>query len=111
MLRGGNLIDNRDGDTHYGYPWPLSEDFYLVTEANGDRIFLLDKYGNREVIYSGFTIPEVSGLRVVSPRPFRARKRPPIVPTATNQGERQSLDAAKATISVVKFCDLALYTL
>jgi len=48
VLSGGNVSDNCDGETHYGYPWPLSEDFYLVTEGSGkyNRIFLLDKLGS-----------------------------------------------------------------
>jgi hypothetical protein len=103
VLPGGNISDNRDGEAHYGYPWPLSEDFYLVTEGSGkyNRIFLLDKFGNREVIYSGFDIPNVSGLRIVSPMPFEARKKPPVVPTATWQGQRSTPDVPRATISVM----------
>jgi hypothetical protein len=102
-LPGGNVSDQCRDDAHYGYPWPLSEDFYLVTEGSGncDRIFLLDRFGNRDVIYSGFPIPGVSGLRVVSPRPFRPRRRPPIIPAGTWQGERQSAEAPTATISVM----------
>lgn len=103
VLPGGNTNDTRKEDAHYGYPWPLSEDFYLVTEGRGkyNRIFLLDRFGNRELIYAGFAIPNVSGLRVVSPMPFRARPRPPILPTATHQGERRSRLAPQATISVM----------
>jgi hypothetical protein len=100
---GGNTSDNCEDDAHYGYPWPLSEDFYLVTEGGGEfnRIFLLDKFGNREMLYSGFSIRDVSGLRVVSPMPFRARRKPPVVPTATWQGEREEPGTARATISVL----------
>jgi hypothetical protein len=103
VLPGGNANDTRPGEAHYGYPWPLSEDFYLVTEGQGDhdRIFLLDKFGNREVLYSGFAIADVSGLRVVSPRPFRSRNKPPVIPTATWQGRRSTPDAPKATIAVM----------
>jgi hypothetical protein len=103
VLTSGNVSDNRDGEAHYGYPWPLSEDFYLVTEGRGkyNRIFLLDKFGNREVIYSGFSIPNVSGLRIVSPMPFRTRKKPPVVPTATWQGQRNTPEVPRATISVM----------
>ncbi len=102
-LPSGNAKDNCREDEHYGYPWPLSEDFYLVTAGSGnyDKIFLLDKYGNREVIYSGFPIPNVSGLRVVSPRPFRPRTKPPVVPTATWQGARADPEVPRATISVM----------
>lgn len=103
LLPSRNESDNRDGDARYGYPWPLSEDFYLVTEGSGkyNRLFLLDKFGNREVIYSGFTIPNVSGLRIVSPMPFRARKKPPVIPTATWQGERGTPEVRRARISVM----------
>lgn len=98
-----NKADNCTDQAHYGYPWPLSEEFFLVTDGGGDydRIFLLDAFGNRELIYSGFQIEGVSGMRVVSPIPYRPRKKPPVIPPATWQGERADLDAPKATISVV----------
>jgi hypothetical protein len=103
IINGGNVADNCPEQAHYGDPWPLSEDFYLVTEGSGNynRIFLLDKFGNRDVVYSGFPIPEVSGLRVVGPMPFRPRMKPPIVPTATWQGERNNPEVPRATISVI----------
>ena len=103
VLPSGYVADNRDVDAHYGHPWPLSEDFYLVTEGSGkhNRLFLLDKFGNREMIYSGFKIPNVSGLRMVSPMPFRARIKPPVIPTATWQGQRSTPEAPRATISVM----------
>jgi len=103
LLPSRNASDNCDGDAHYGYPWPLSDAFYFVTEGSGkyNRLFLLDKFGNREVIYSGFTIPNVSGLRMVSPMPFRARKKPPVIPTATWQGERRAPEVHTASISVM----------
>ncbi len=107
VLPGKNVSDNCEGDTHYGYPWPLSKDFYFVVEGSGNynRIFLLDKFGNREVIYSGFTIPNVSGLRIVSPMPFKAREKPPTLPTTTWQGERSNPEAPGATISVLNVYD------
>jgi hypothetical protein len=89
------------GDTHYGHPWALSEDFYMVTENQGNRLFLLDRFGNREVLYLGFEIPNVSGMRMVSPIPFRAREKPPVIPTATWQGERDDPNVPRATISVM----------
>jgi hypothetical protein len=103
VLPSRNTNDTRTGDEHYGHPWPLSEDFYLVTEGSGtyNRIFLLDKFGNRDVIYSGFTIPNISGLRNVSPMPFRPRQTPPVIPTATWQGKRRTPEGPRATISVM----------
>ncbi len=100
---GGNRREDCLDETHYGYPWPLSEDFYLVTEGekNCRRIFLLDTFGNRVLIYSGFEIPNVSGLRAVSPRPFRPRTRPPIIPVATTQRERDDERGSTGTILVM----------
>lgn len=106
-IAGGNGNDPRREETHYGYPWPLSESFHLVMEASGDynKIYLLDVFGNREMLYSGFEIEGVSGLRIVGPRPFRARWKPPVIPTATWQGERDRPDAPIATISVMNVYD------
>jgi hypothetical protein len=103
VLPSKNTNETCKQDAHYGYPWPLSEDFYLVTEGSRkySRIFLLDKFGNREVIYSGFPIPNVSGLRTVSPMPFRVRRKPPVLPTGTWQGEREKSEVPRATISVM----------
>jgi hypothetical protein len=43
-----------DGDqpsesTLWATPWPLSQDFYLVSHL--DRLYVLDRFGNRELIY------------------------------------------------------------
>jgi hypothetical protein len=97
------LVNNCSGSQRYSHPWPLSEDFYIAAEGNGfmDRIFLIDKFGNREILYSGFGISGVSGLPVVCPRPLAPRTKPPVISTATWQGERESKTAPMATISLL----------
>jgi hypothetical protein len=102
-ITSGNVSEQRHQDSHYGYPWPLSEDFYLVVEGEGtyDRIFLLDKFGNREMLYSDFSISNVSGFRVVSPRPYRARVSSPIIPEATTQRTNTDVESPGAVISVM----------
>ena len=86
-----------EGGTHnYGTAWPLSEDFYLCNHNSG--LFLLDRFGNREVIYD----PGGGKYRVRDPFPLRARPMPPVLATLTWQGKRASLpDHKRATISVM----------
>jgi len=83
--------------THtYGTAWPLSEDFYLCNYNSG--LFLLDRFGNREMIYD----PGGGPNRVRDPFPLRARPTPPVLPTLTWQGKRASLpDHMRASISVM----------
>jgi len=79
----------------YGTPWPLSEDFYLCNFKTG--LFLLDRYGNREVIYD----PRGKFL-VRDPFPLRPRMRPPVLPVKTWDGKRYSRpDHRRATISIM----------
>jgi hypothetical protein len=85
---------SRQSDWHYGSPWPLSENFYLCVFAPDGRkhaphagqkqhgnygIFLVDCFGNRELIYRD---PAISCL---DPIPLRARPRPPQIPVQTQQ--------------------------
>jgi hypothetical protein len=79
---------NKQADWNYGSPWPLSEDFYLCVYApDGSKrnkkqkygIYLVDSFGNRELIYSD---PKISTL---DPIPLRPRPRPPVLPTRTTQ--------------------------
>ena len=86
-----------EGGTHtYGTAWPLSEDFYLCNYNSG--LFLLDKFGNRELIYD----PGGGPYRVRDPFPLRPRPVPPVLPTLTWQGKRASLpDHKRASISVM----------
>jgi hypothetical protein len=81
-------------DMAFGTAWPLSESFYLCNYK--DSICLLDEFGNRELICKAS-----NGLRPIDPIPLKARKKPPVVPCKTYQGERSSKDAPAATVSVM----------
>jgi cytochrome c553 len=85
---------------YYCNPWPLSEDFHVVSYAYGpdDRdprgygLYLLDRWGNRDLIYRD---PEISCFEAV---PLRAREAPPVVP-----------DVVPAETSEGKLCVLDIY--
>lgn len=84
----------------YGTPWPLSESYFLCNYE--ENLYLLDKFGNRELICS---LAEVCGKskpwRLLSPIPIQTRTLPPIIPTATYQGEHHgAADHRRAVISV-----------
>ena len=57
----------------------------------------MDQFANRELVYRA---PDRQ-LRPIDPMPLRPRQVPPIIPTATYQGERLTPDAPNATISVM----------
>jgi hypothetical protein len=85
----------------YGTPWPLSEDYTLCVYDTGRRrygIYLLDSFGNRELLYYD---PAIACL---DPIPFRPRPRPPVIPTATTQaaGDRpEKPDLAMGTVAIM----------
>jgi len=81
-------------DMAYGTAWPLSESFTLCNYK--DSAILLDEFGNREVLCK-----VTNGLRALDPTPLRARPRPPVIATATYQGERLRPDSPIATLSVM----------
>lgn len=101
-------------DCAYFDPWPLSETFYLAPwgPIEGGRgglqeeytqvpmkLYLLDAFGNRELL-SDCNL--AGGGYYLSARPLRSRPLPPVIPTATFQGERADLPEHKrATIMVV----------
>jgi hypothetical protein len=104
----------------YGTAWPLSEHYYLcVYSPSGDRhgIYLLDAFGNRELLYRD---PEIGCLGPISVKP---RPAPPVVPAAVEParltdiptfrtvGDEHPLDrlhldtADKAVVSLVNVYD------
>jgi len=87
----------------YGTAWPLSEEYFLCNKMN--TIILRDIFGNEDVIC------QVAAGRALDPIPLRPRAKPPMLPTATWQGERAGLaDHKRATISImnVNYGDLPL---
>ena len=76
--------ETQGGSQSYGTAWPLSDTYYLASyepaesRVGGKKltfgIYLVDKFGNKELIYRD---PQIA---CVSPMPFRAEKRPPIIP-------------------------------
>jgi len=80
-------------DMAYGTAWPLSESFMLCNYQG--TACVLDEFGNRELL-----VKVTNGLRALDPTPLRPRPVPPVIPTATYQGERLKHDSPLATISV-----------
>jgi len=74
----------------YATAWPLSEDFFLCVydpegcqsrgTSNRYGIYLVDSFGNKELVYRD---PAISCM---SPVPFKARKAPPVVPPVSSTG-------------------------
>ncbi|MCP3918950.1 MAG: hypothetical protein GY711_25670 [bacterium] len=94
---------------HYGQPWPLNEDYYLCAyEPQGKRpgtrrygIYLIDSFGNRELIYRD---PDIA---CHSPIPVQARPTPPVLPEMSKRlAEEQPGDGLEeATVSVADVYD------
>jgi hypothetical protein len=86
----------QDSGGYYSTPWALSEQFFLVayspshktTEPAGYGLYLVDVFGNRELLYRD---PAISCF---IPMPLRPRPRPPILP------DRTDLKASHAVCSV-----------
>ncbi len=97
---------------YYEAPWPLSEKYFLVAysptplvwepganEANALGIYLLDAFGNRELIYRD---PEIGST---NPCPLVPRPTPPVLPShlpenAPPQGEMLLIDVYRGLGSV-----------
>ena len=67
------------GGYPYTWPYPLSEDYYLVTHLPTNSLVLLDRFGNRDLLCKR------PGMLFAILR--RTRPRPPIIDTQTFQGE------------------------
>lgn len=91
--------ETQGGTESSGTPWALSEDYFLcayepVTEARGVYgLYLVDSFGNRELIYRD---PDIA---CHNPIPVQARSRPPVVPEIAQRVPPEV--AAEATISIV----------
>ena len=113
LYQGISFVRIKD-DCAYFDSWPLSETFYLapwgpIQEGRGGlqeeftkvpmKLYLLDAFGNRELLSD---CDLAGGGYYLAARPLRPRPRPPIIPTATFQGERTGLlEHRRATIMVV----------
>jgi hypothetical protein len=105
--------ESQGGAQVYGTAWPLSENYYLCVydagmkpragqqggkKIRGDYgIYLIDAFGNKELIYRD---PEVGCL---SPMPFRARVKPPVIPDASKR--IADIEEEEATMAVVNVYD------
>ena len=96
--------ESQGGSETYGEAWPLSEDYYLcvydpATEVpglgakGGYGIYLVDSFGNKELIYRD---PEIG---CHSPMPLRARPMPPVVPDRSNRLAAE--EPSEAVVGVV----------
>lgn len=81
----------------YGTPWPLSEDFHLCVydpDAKHYGIYLVDSFGNRELLYRDPEIP------CLDPIPLKPRKTPPIIPNRTRHAARDREGEMETTGSI-----------
>ena len=73
--------------TRYQYPFPLSENFFLVSCMPEGRqrygVYLIDTFGNQVRIY------EDERWHCSSPMPLRERERPPAIPTRARYAETE----------------------
>lgn len=97
----------------YGEAWPLSEDFFLCVYSPEDipalqpapphGIYLLDSFGNQELVHADPTI----GAH--NPMPLRARPRPPVVAEqSVRLAAAGAVEPAEATVGVVNVYDTAM---
>ena len=90
-----------DGDGYYATPWPLSDQYFLVsytygnktTEPAGYGLYLVDVFGNKELIYRD------SAISCFIPIPLCARPVPPILPDTTDP----AADHATCSVSEIGF--------
>lgn len=103
--------ESQGGTVNYGEAWPLSEDYHLcvydaaaATQASGGPvgagnygIYLLDSFGNKELIYRDPSI----GCH--NPIPLAPRSKPPIVPDASQSvAANQPAEGTLAVLDVYK---------
>jgi hypothetical protein len=103
--------ESQGGAQVYGTPWPLSEKYYLCVydpdmKTDSGRqgkkhvrgnygIYLLDAFGNKELIHRD---PAIGSL---SPMPLRPRKKPPVIPDASQRlADKPSEQGTMALLNV-----------
>ncbi len=89
----------------YGSPWPLGEDYCLCvydSECSAYGIYLVDSFGNRELIYRD---PEIACL---DPIPLKPRIRPPVIPVKTMQAKADRADG-QVDLSVGRVAIMNVY--
>ncbi len=103
--------ESQGGAQVYGTAWPLSENYYLCVYDPAMRpeaghqgrsyipgnygIYLVDAFGNRELIYRD------AEIACQSPMPLRSRKQPPVVPDASLRiAENQPAEGTLAVVNV-----------
>jgi hypothetical protein len=104
--------ESQGGTEAYGTPWPLNEDYYLcVYDASmavargmaGGRgrygIYLLDSFGNKELIYRD------PAIACQSPVPLCPRPVPPLVPGGTPPLAAEGLHRRPGTRQVLSIGD------
>lgn len=106
-----NFPETQGGAQVYGTPWPLSEKYYLCVydptmtpgigsqgkkpSPGGYGIYLLDVFGNKELIYRD------PAIACQSPMPLRSRTRPPVMPDqSVRVAEGQPAEATLALVNV-----------
>jgi hypothetical protein len=87
-----NYEKRRENVYIYGTAWPLNELYYLAVYTPAGReslgIYLIDAFGNRELLYRD---PDI---HCIHPLPLRSRKTPPEIPHATALGLPDSIPAS-----------------
>jgi len=86
------------GNMRYGTPWPLSESYTLCVydaDAKNRGVHLIDRFGNRELLYRDPSIP------CLSPIPLRPRPTPPVIPDQTTSTASAAGRDRPATVGVM----------
>jgi hypothetical protein len=108
--------ESQKGDEAYGNPWPLGEDYYLCvydadralhqrTPLGGYGIYLVDSWGNKELLYRD------AEIACQSPIPVKSRPLPPanalmVAHSRANPAVPATIQKpAEATLSVINVYD------
>ena len=87
------MDDTFRGGPAYVSPWPLSVDYYIAAESKTKNVFLIDKFGNRELLFSAPV-----DLPVYDPVPLKPRPVPLVLSTGTFLGQRADLPEHKRSV-------------